>query len=409
MSEAKHAESALASYKKLQGLAMPLAAIGLLVVIGGYFTDRSAGHKMFWASYVYGWFFWMSLTLGCTTLTFLHHSIRAQWSLSLLRIVEAGNKLLPVMALFFLPLVFGVWTQQIYPWADPKISEEVAVIHHKASWLNPTAWTVRSVLYFAYWIFMTSRLNASSTRQDETRDERLGEVRASWAAPGGVLHVVLLTGAMTDWAMSLDPTFFSTIYGVWHMVTQVLCAMAFGTILTLSLRSKAPYVDAVNPLLTKDLGNMMLGFTMLWGYISLSQFIIIWAGNLPEEITFYSNRFQGPLVYVGGALILCQFVIPFLLLLSGRTKREPTLLRGVAIWIFCARIIDLFWQMTPFFRYGMSGAYVLNYAIDLAALAGVGGVWLFAFVNNLKAQPLLPLHDNRIQKTKAELEAHSHA
>lgn len=399
---------ALPSLRKLQGTAAGLAGLGILAFLAVAFgMDQSAGKKVAWAGYLYGFTFWISLSLGCTTLTFLHHTIRAQWSLSILRVLEAGNRLLPVMFVLWIPLVVAVWTGNVYPWAHADAAHPLP--HNKAIYLTPLAWTLRGVFYFAYWIFLTNLLNKSSLKQDDVRDEALAQRRTNISAPAGVIHVVLLTFAVTDWLMSLDPAWFSTLYGAWHMATQVLCTIAFGTFLTLSLRDRKPYSDIVQPALTKDLGNMMLGFTMVFGYFTLSQFLIIWSGNLPEEITFFVNRFEGPMVFVGAAIVAGQFLVPFLCLLAGKTKRTPSLLRLVALWVLVFRAIDLYWQVVPFLVNQSKGFNPVALAGGIAALLGVGGLWLYLFVNNLKRYALIPAHDPRLIEAKIKLEASSHA
>lgn len=398
---------AMPSLNKLKGVALPMLVIGAVLLGVGFSMDTDGGKKAFWASYLYGFTFWMSLSLGCTTLTFLHHTIRAQWSLSLLRILEAGNKNLVLMLVFFLPLLYAVWTGQVYPWANHEAAHHLHP--NKQLYLNPTAWTIRAVIYFAYWIFLTGLLNRSSFRQDQLRDESLAQRRTNIAAPAGVIHVVLLTFAATDWLMSLDPMWFSTIYGAWHMATQVLMTIAFGTFLMLSLRDKKPFADIVQPGLTKDLGNMMLGFTMVYAYFTLSQFLIIWSANLPEEIWFFVHRFEGPLVILGALIVICQFLVPFISLLSGKTKRTASMLRVVAGWIFVVRAADLFWQIVPFLV-NMSHGFNLAAIVGCAGgLLGVGGAWLFFFVSHLGKQSLVATHDPRLVEAKQKLEASSHA
>lgn len=398
----KEAPSALPTLTRLNNIAVILAVLGGLGLGAGLAVDKSAGHKVFWGAYHYGFIFWLTLTLGCATLTYLHHTIRSQWSLSILKVLEAGNKNLPLIGLFFIPIaVATVGSHAIFPWADPAFMAKLPI--QKQQWLNPVAWVIRAVFYFAFWIFTTQKLNASSKAQDADRDEARAEWRRSFAPPMGVVHVVLLTFAFTDWLMSMNPMFFSTLYGAWHMATGILMTIAFGTFLILLNRDKRPFADAINPLLTKDLGNMMLGFTMVFGYFTLSQFLIIWSGNLPEEIVFFVQRFDGPLVYVGAAIVVFQFFGPFLALLSGKAKRTPALLIKVAAWIFLFRMVDVWWQVVPFFK----GPSKLDTVwIDIAAVLFVGGVWLLGFFRNLKQQELLPLHDTRLQDTKLALEAH---
>jgi hypothetical protein len=405
MSDDKPGQPALAALRQIQTIAGAFAILGLIGLVVGYGADASVGKKAFWGSYLYGFIFWMGITLGCTTLTYLHHTIRAQWSLSILRVAEAGNKNLRWIWIPFAVLAFGaVGLHQVYPWADP---EHLHELHpNKQQYLNPTAWLIRAVIYFAFWIGTTSYLNRSSLKQDETRDESLAQARSNRAPAWGVIHVVLLTFAYTDWMMSLDPMWFSTLYGAWHMASQLLSAIAFGTIIVVGLRLRRPFSEIVTPVLTKDLGNMMFGFTMVWGYFTLSQFLIIWSGNLPEEITFFVARFRGIGAILGAAIVAGQWLLPFLLLLSGRTKRTPHLLLFVAFWIFGFRMVDIWWQTIPFFRY--DGFQPGDLVRDLAAVAGIGGVWVAAWVANYKKHALVASHDPRLMESKAALEAHGH-
>ena len=398
-------DSTVSVFKKLQSMGGIMAFLGFAGLAIAFFVDRHS----FWTSYFYGYFACLGMTLGCVTLTFLHHSIRASWSLSLLRILEAGNKTLPIMALFFIPILIGMHTHEIYLWSNPLEVAHSEVLQRKQWWLNPTGWSIRAVFYFVYWIVMTRIVNASSLRQDKTRDENEAIMRSNISAPGGVIHVVLLTFAYTDWLMSLDPFWYSTIYGVWHMVTQALGVIAFGILIVVGLGNRKPYSEVLTPTLTKNLGNMLLGFTMLWGYISLSQFLIIWSANLPEEISFYVNRFTGPLVVVGGALIVTQFFLPFVSLVSGRTKRTPSILARVALWVILSRFLDLWWQITPFFRKGAGVQFMMDYALDLGAVAAFIGLWLVLFAVNLLANnvPLIPLHDERLVESKQEALSHA--
>ena len=384
--------------RRWQSATLPAIVVG---VVG-----MALGYKTFWSSYLYAFLFWLGITLGCCTITFLHHSIRAHWTLAVLRIAEAGNKNIPLMALLFFFIAAGAFFgHNVYPWIRPEVYSHLHL--NKQIWYTPWFWAVRAFGYFVFWYFTTNWLNRSSARQDEARDEALASARASRAAPWGVIHVLLLTLAFTDWLMSLDPNWFSTLYGAWHMTSEVLATIALGTFLILTLKDRKPYDGIVTPVLTKDLGNMMLGFTMIWGYFTLSQFLIIWSGNLPEEIAFFVSRFRGAGVFLGAFIVIGQFFGPFLALIAGRTKRTYDLLRFVAGWIFVVRMIDMWWQVIPFVRhdpFALPGPLV-----DLAALVGIGGIWTLSFLNNLRKLDVLPAHDMRLQEAKVKLEAHSHA
>ena len=391
-------ESTLAALGRVRNLAIPLGGIGIVGLVIGFFMDRHA----FFTSYMWGYFFWMSLTLGATTITYLHHVVRARWSLSILRIVEAANKTLPYMAALFLPILFGMFAHEIYQWSDPAFVAHDEVSRHRQIWLNPVGFTFRAIFYFAFWIGTTSWLNASSLRQDRTGDGNLAIARGNVSAPVGVFHVLFLTLAITDWLMSLDPHWYSTIYGVIYMMSGFLGMLALSIAMLTSLGNRKPFSEILTPGLTRDLGNMLLGITMFWTYTTLSQFLIIWSANLPEEITFYVNRFTGGLVLVGAFIVAGGFFAPFLALLSGRTKRTFPILRSVAIWVVLMRVVDSWWQITPFFRKGLGIADLGAYALDLGAWAAIGGVWVAVFIFNLRTNDLLARHDLRLIEAKAE-------
>jgi hypothetical protein len=402
--EIERRRSILPDLSKLQGAALPIAGVGLLGLILGFVLDGTLGHRAFWSSYYFGYMVAMALTLGCTTLLFLHHAVRGSWGLAILRILEAGTRMLPIMALGMVPIVIAVWMGQIYPWANEAERNANHVFAHKALYLNPLWFTIRQIVYFGFWIWATAQLRKSSLKQDVSRDENLALQRGSFAAPFGVVHVVLVTFAYTDWLMSLTE-WFSTLYGVWNITKNILLVLAFSTYIVLKYRDRKPYSEIVTPALARDLGNMILGFTMFWGYTSLSQFLIIWSANLPEEVTFYGSRFDGALVYVGAFLIFGHFFGPFLALITGRTKRTPDILQKVCGWLIFIRIVDTWWDVVPFFGRRLTGPDLPGIALDLAALAGFGGIWVAVTMANMKKEALYPAHDPRLIEAK-ELAAH---
>lgn len=403
--------SATGIARPLNGLAnagRALGVIGLIGLVVGVIAGSASGGAnpagLVLQAYSYGFVFWLSLTLGCLGLVILHNVIKATWTHSILRIVEAGSSNLPYILVLFLPFAAAVWAgwygganwgHAVYHWADQVASNADPVLKHKQIYLSPWTWTIRAALYFGIWLWYWNYLVKSGHRQDKTRDPNLQQARVDRAAPGLVVFMVTVTFAMTDWVMSFDPHWFSTIYGAWWAISGVLNAIAFSTLIVLTFRDRKPFSYIVTPALTKDLGNMMLGFTMLWAYFSLSQFLIYWSGNLPEYITFYVNRFRGPWVYVGGFLILAQFFGPFLALIAGKTKRRFDLLVKVAGWVFVVRMIDVLWQTVPFFQWTLGVENLGAIALAFAGWAFVGGVWISGFVSHLKKHPVIAPYDTR--------------
>lgn len=345
-----------------------------------------------WHSYLFGYIVWITLTLGCFGLMLFHHAIRGRWSAPVLRLYEAGASTLIPMAVLFLPILF-VALPALYPWANAEIVRGDPVLEHKAAYLNPTFFTIRTVIYFAFWIGFTLYLTRSSLLQDKTGDQRLMDKRASVSAFGIVLFVLSVTFAFTDWAMSLDPKWLSTVYGAWFVAAMGLAASSFVALLVTAQVNRKPYSDVVTPQLTRDIGNLMLTFTLLWAYLSLSQFLIIWAGNLPEEITYYKRRLSPGWNEMGSFLIAFQFLVPFIALLSGNTKRTPRLLMTVAIWILFMRVVDIFWVIVPAFRANFG-----IHPMDIVAFVGIGIIWLGWFRWRVAQHPLLPRHEPRLQE-----------
>jgi hypothetical protein len=346
-----------------------------------------------WHSVLLGFIFWVCLSLGCMGLLLVHSVTKARWGRAVLRILEAGAMNMPYLGILFaVILVLGM--KDLYPWADPARHQmsglALALTTKKAWYLNPGRFIAFSVIYFVLWSAMAAFMRKSGLKQDETGDLKELQRRTDWGAPLIVLHVVLITFAFTDWGMSLDPVWFSTIYGVWFIGGQGLAALALCAILLTTHKDLRKYVDAA---LTRDIGNLMLAFTMLWAYFSLSQYLIYWSGNLPEEIPFYIRRGTGGWDWMGLFLIIGQFLIPFLCLLSGRTKRTPNLLRNVAIWVFLVRFVDIYWIIVPTYRKTLS----VN-PMDLAALAGVGVLWWVLFQMHFNRAPKVCLHEPRLKE-----------
>lgn len=385
----------------LQTAAIAMAVLGLIGTGVGLVTSK--GEML--QCYLFAFVFWMGLTMGLFGLTLIHHMIRGKWGSPVLRIWEAGSKNLILMAVFFLPILAAIWMHKLYPWAlSTPIHGMEKAIAHKAPYLNPAFFTIRCLIYFGAWLLFSSILNASSKRHDETGDWELANKRASIAAPALVFYVISVTFAWTDWVMSLDPTWFSTMYGIWFVVGQGLCATAFTGILVWNWAGTKPFSNVISEGATRDVGNVLLTFTMFWGYISISQFLIIYSGNLPEETTYYLRRgldpHHGPTIWwtIGSIITYGQFFLPFLLLLSGKTKRSPKLLGMVALGVFIVRVLDIFWTVIPFFHPDEPGRGFPFQVLwmSLAAWLLMGGIWLILFVRNLKQLPLLARHEPQL-------------
>jgi hypothetical protein len=277
------------------------------------------------------------------------------------------------------------------------------VNHFKKIYLQPGGFIVRAVIYFAIWIVLAYLLSKWSAEQDRTGESVFKDRMMSLAAPGLVLWGLTVTGAAIDWVLSLEPHWFSTIYGMIFIVVECLAGLTFAILVLARLWEYEPLKDSVEPKRLIDLGSLMLAFTILWAYVSFSQFLIIWAGNLKNEIPWYMARAFGRWAVVAVILLIFHFFVPFFLLLQRRIKRRVQTLGMVAGILLTLSLIDVYWLVVP--AYEPSGPQL--HLTDIFAVIGIGGLWIAMFLGELKKLPLLPLHDPRFEGAKAMME-HQH-
>lgn len=363
-----------------------LAGIGgLVLAVIGFLLDR----EQFLRSYLFAYLYWTGMGLGCLAILLLHHVVGGKWGMLIRRMCEAGARTLPFMGLLLIPVFFGI--SVLYVWARPEASTD-ANLQSKAAYLNVPFFIARAVFYFLVWFLYSHLLSKWSEAQDETGDDALIGKMRSLSAPGLVVFTVTATFAFVDWIMSLEPHWFSTIYGAMFLVGQTLESFAFVIALMIILCSKPPIKDYVTPQHIHDLGNMMFAFTVLWAYLSFSQFLIIWSGNLPEEIPWYINRLRGGWGWVALTLVAFHFAVPFVLLLMRGVKRSTERLFRVCILMIVVRLIDVYWITEPAFF----GQRLHIHWMDFATTIAIGGLWMAMFFLQLKSRPLLPLRDPRL-------------
>lgn len=370
----------LRSYGLLAGL------IGTLALLLGLFIDRG----QFFESYLLGYIFWLAIPLGAMGMTMVHHLTGGGWGFVIRRQMEAAAATIPLMGLLFVPLLFGL--DHLYPWTHPESAPHGEIVVLKASYLNVSAFVTRMIVYFVLWSGLALLLNRWSQRQDRTGNPDLSQRLKIISGPGIVLYVMTATFASVDWLMSLEPDWYSTIYGLIFVVGHALAALSLMILLTDRLDDRPPLSDVVENRYYHDLGNFLLAFVMLWAYLSFSQFLIIWSGNLPEEVSWYEHRIDHGWQTLALFLTLFHFAFPFLLLLARRTKKYARNLIKIAAWMLVARFLDFFWWIKPAFAdFGI-------HWMDLAAPIAIGGIWLAAFAYLASRQPLLPLKDPRLEE-----------
>jgi hypothetical protein len=381
----------------LQQRGIILGVVGLVASAIG----AAMNFDQFVHSWLIGFLFCLGLSLGSLGLLMLQHLSGGQWGLVSRRVFEAGSRTLPFVVLLFIPIALSLPT--LFEWARPEAAEN-AVIHAKAGYLNSTFFLVRAVIYFAFWLVLVTLLNRWSAEQDSGRATSPADsVRfRAVSAPGLLFLIITITFASVDWIMSLDPEWFSTIFGLLTVVGWGLTTFALTIIVLGMLERSGAATDVLKPRHFHDLGKLLLAFVMLWAYLSFSQFLIIWAGNLPEEIPWYVRRTTGTWGYVAIALVIGHFGLPFVLLLSQDLKKRSRLLAGVAAFIILMRLIDTIWLVEPEFRPGT--VFPIHW-MDITLPVGLLGVWLFVFTRNLRSRALLPRNDPYFKEAFAH-EAH---
>lgn len=343
-------------------------------------------HDQLLRSYLFAYLFYLGIALGSLALLLLQHLTDGAWGLILRRPLEAAVGTLPLLLLFFLPVLLGVWT--IYPWAHAGAAAASEHLLHKRAYLNVPAFMLRAGGYFAVWLVLGGLLRRWSRAQDESGDPRLAGRMRALAGPGLVLYFLTVTFAAVDWIMSLLPGWYSTLFGLLVIAGQGLSALAFATGAAALLSRREPLRPMITPRHLQDLGGLLLAFVMIWAYLSFSQLLIIWSGNLPEETPWYTTRLRGGWRWLGLALALGHFALPFLLLLSREVKRSAPRLLAVVALLLVMRIADQLWLTAPELH---EGRFALHW-LDLAALVGLGGVWLAAFAWQLRRRSLWPVH-----------------
>jgi hypothetical protein len=293
------------------------------------------------------------------------------------------------MALLFVPIFFGM--ADLYSWARPEVVAHDKILQQKSVYLNIPFFTLRTILYFAIWISVGYFLTKWSREQDNSTGASLVDRLQRLSGPGLVLFGLTITFSAIDWLMSLEPRWYSSIYGMLFMVSYGLAAMAFVIGVAYFLARREPLSQVFAPWVFHDLGNLLLAFVMLWAYLSFSQFLIVWVENLRHEIPWYLRRIIGGWGAIAVTLIVVQFALPFVFLLSRTVKRKPATLFGVAIVIGCMHLVEIFWFVAPTFH---PTGFSLSW-MDLAAPIGIGGVWFAAFVGSLQGRSLLPARDPR--------------
>jgi hypothetical protein len=378
-------ERPIADLSRLSNRGVMFGAVGLVAVAIGYFM---VDFSQFLQSYLIAYMFWIGISLGSLSLLMVQYLSGGAWGLVARRVFEASTRTLPLMALLFIPIAMNL--PKLFKWAKPEAIND-PIIQLKVAYLNPEFFYLRAVLYFVIWMGLAFFLNKWSKEQDEAAPQPPGPADRRFrvlSGPGMVLHVLAITFMSVDWVMSLEPHFYSTIFGVLILGGQGLSTLAFTILVLQGLSNSKPISVVADAERFHDYGKLMLAFVMLWAYFNVSQLLIIWSANLPEEIPWYIERLQGDWAPWAVVILLGHFVLPFMLLLSRDLKRHGRVLSRVAFLVLVMRIIDFVWTIGPIFRHD----YTIHW-MDFAMVAAFAAPWLFLFYRNLGSRALVPAND----------------
>jgi len=401
---------------RIRRLPLPLAVVGL-ASLGASFALMGDDPGLFAAKYLTSFMFWLSVALGGLFFVLVHHATRAGWSTALRRIAEDFSLSLPVLGVLF--GVVLVYMPDLYEWANPEVMAEDPVLAAKSGFLNPGGFTARAVLYFVLWSGFAIYLYRVSTKQDVTDDPSLTH-RARWVAPLGILTFALtITAAAIDWTMSIDPHWFSTIYGVYYFAGTFVTVNAAIALAAMWMQKNKLAEDAITTEHYHDLGKYMFAFTVFWSYIAFSQYFLIWYSNIPEETFWFAYRWEAcpsPACSEPGTsgwatlsmvLIFVHFVIPFFYLMSRHIKRRRATLAAGAVLLLVAHYVDMYWLIQPFLDYHHHAHHGVPMhgphwsLLDLTTFVGIGGVTLAVFVWALARRAVVPVGDPRIGESLA--------
>lgn len=386
--------NAPADIARIRNIALGIGGLATIAwLIGLYFDSEQALR-----SWLVGFIFWGGIGIGSIGVLFLQYLTGGAWGVVIRRVAEAASRTLPVIAILFVPIAIGVGRGSVYLWTHLPPTEHV--MEHRGWFMTSTSWILRAIVYFVLFGIMAYLLHKWSAAQDKsasyTESARYLGTASAFSGPALVVYALMVTFAAVDWVMTLDPHYFSTIWGLLFVAGWALSFLCFGVVVLAYLSDIAPMDRVLGRRHFHDLGKLMLALIMIWAYFNFSQYLIIFSGNIPEETRWFIARTSGGWGWVAWALVLFHFAAPFLVLLLQDLKRRPKRLAAVAIFILFMRVLDMFWLIAPTPRIANMGTEGVSFIVswmDLVAPVAVGGIWLWFFLGQLASRPLVPFMD----------------
>ncbi|HYS53568.1 MAG TPA: hypothetical protein VER58_07385 [Thermoanaerobaculia bacterium] len=376
---------------RFQRPALIVGIIGLAASAIGWFINP----EEFFRGYLPSFIFWFSIVAGCLAVLMLQYTTGGEWGLMIRRPLAAAARTMMWMVLFAIPVAMGM--KYLYPWMNLDWARHDEVVSQKLGYLNWRRFGIFAVAYFGAWILWAWRIRALSLQFYKDRSPYTDLARRRWAAAGLPMIVLTLTFASIDWMMSLEPKWSSTMYGITFTVGCGLSAFAFVTFFLARLATTDAMRGILKPTHLRDLGNLMLAFVMFYAYVAFSEFLLIWYANLHEEIGHYIVRIKGSWGAIAAVIIIFHFFLPFFMLLMRSIKDRAETISVVTVVILIMRYVAIYWLIAP------SWYDHFHYSIwSLTSLVGIGGVWIWTFIEQLKGQTIIPIHETWVEEAIRE-------
>lgn len=377
------------SWGKISKIAGAVGIVGLLATFGLATTDS---HQFFF-SYLTAYMYWLSLGLGALFFVVIQYAANAGWSIVVRRLAENYMITLPVFAILFVPIAFGL--HDLYHWTHADAVANDPILQGKAGYLNTPFFFIRSGIYLVVWSAIAYYYYSASTGQDGTADKEVSRKLRGRSYVSIALFALTLTFAAFDWVMTLDPHWYSTMYGVYYFAGSIV---SFFSLLGLTsvLASRAGIMGkAVGVEHYHDIGKLMFGFTVFWAYIAFSQYLLIWYANIPEETLYFKHRWEGSWSDVTFFLAVGHFAIPFFFTMSRHIKRNTMTLGLAAVWILLVHFVDIYWQVMPTLHH--HGVHFSP--MDVTAFVGIGGIFVAVFGWATARKATVPVGDPRLKES----------
>jgi len=393
----------------------------IVAIIGGVLSAAGLlltwGTNSFFQSYLFAFMFWFAVTLGSTAWLMGHHISGGGWGFLLRRPLEAATRMWPLVLALWVPIAVAMFLSMLnghtglYEWADASIRNNDHVLTAKSGYLNPLGWLVRAFLYFCSWFALSFYLNKWSREEDLTSDPHVRHKLSLLSSAGLVVYALTVTFASIDWVMSIEPRWYSSLWGLIFVVGQGHATLCLMIVLVRYLAADTVLLQKVETRYFRDVGNLMLTMTLLWAYTNYSQFMIQYSGNITDETSWQLHRTQFGWQFFGFGNIILHFALPFLFLLMSLTKVNVRNLAKLALFLIVARHIDLYFYVIPTYRNSPLQAFPFAILADIGLPMLFGGLWLMGWAKQMYSvnAPIVPQFDARLDgfwPLEGEHEAH---